>query len=107
MRVTQRFSYNGWYVHQTVDGIGTDLEIQEYGAGVQDGEHGVFGVVHPTIDNMKKTGLDKGVLVINIGGKWVQTTEEDECHLCHKTLPVRELQMVNFRRICKSCKGGN
>lgn len=76
MKVVQRYGVNGYHMHQTVDGVGNDLEIQEYGEGIQDEKRGVFGVVHPSIDNEKKTGLTTGVLVINIEGKWIPTTVE-------------------------------
>jgi hypothetical protein len=109
MRVVQRFSYNGTYMHQTVDGVGEDLEIQEYGLGEEAGKRGVFGVVHPSINNEKKTGLDKGVLVIHMGDKWVRATEEEwQCDVCRNWYTASKMNGngMGFSRVpvCTTCE---
>lgn len=107
MRIIQRFSFNGSYVHQVVEGIGTNLEIQEYGEGEQDGKRGVFGVVHPNTDNMKQ-GVTRGVLVINIEGKWIPTEEDEEkCQVCGNTFRLSSLMLLGTGYdkllLCQDC----
>lgn len=109
MRVVQRFGYNGHYLNQRVDGLGDDLEIQEYGEGEEAGQRGVFGVVHPSLHNQKKTGVDTGVLVIHLGDKWVRATEEEwQCDVCRNWYPASQMnrQGIGFSLVtrCNACE---
>lgn len=104
MRIVQRYGYNGYHMHQTVEGVGEDLEIQQYGEGIQGDKRGVFGVVHPSIDNEKK-GVTSNVLVINIDGKWIPTKEDEEkCQVCGNTFVLSALMTLGTGQVvCSDC----